>query len=72
MCIRDQYTYYTKKFNVMNGTSAVATHQYMTNVAGGASEGRILRYAYEADDDYPIVFYIPVYNNMPSKACAKP
>lgn len=68
----DQYTYYTKKFNVMNGTSAVATHQYMTNVAGGASEGRILRYAYEADDDYPIVFYIPVYNNMPSKACAKP
>lgn len=68
----NQYTYYTKKFNVMNGLSAVATHQYMTNTSGGASEGSILRYAYEANDDYPIVFYIPVYNNMPSKACAKP
>lgn len=68
----DQYTYYTKKFNVMNGESAVATHQYMTNVAGGANEGRILRYAYEASDSYPIVFHIPVYSGMPSAACPQP
>lgn len=68
----NQYTYYTKKFNVMNGLNEVATHQYMTNTSGGESEGRILRYAYEADDDYPIVFHIPVYSGMPSKVCEKP
>lgn len=67
-----QYTYYTKKFNVMNGLSAVATHQYMTNTSGAESEGRILKYAYEASDDYPIVFYIPVYSGMPSAACPLP
>lgn len=68
----NQYTYYTKKFNVMNGLSAVATHQYMTNTAGAEGEGRILKYAYEANDDYPIVFHIPVYSGMPSAACPQP
>ncbi|MCB6993988.1 SH3 domain-containing protein [bacterium 210820-DFI.6.37] len=68
----NQYTYYTKKFNVMNGLSNVASHQYMTNTSGAESEGKILKYAYEASDNYPIVFYIPVYNSMPSTACAKP
>ena len=67
-----QYTYYTKKFNVMNGLNAVATHQYMTNTCAAESEGKILKYAYEASDDYPIVFYIPVYSGMPSSACAQP
>lgn len=68
----DQYTYYTKKFNVMNGLSNVPSHQYMTNVSGAQSEGIILRNAYEARDDYPIVFHIPVYTSMPSSPCAKP
>lgn len=68
----NQYTYYTKKFNVMNGLSNIAKHQYMTNTSGAESEGKLLRYAYEASDDYPIVFHIPVYKNMPSKACVKP
>lgn len=68
----NQYTYYTKKFNVMNGLSNVAAHQYMTNTSGAESEGKILKYAYEANDDYPIVYHIPVYTGMPSKACAKP
>lgn len=67
-----QYTYYTKKFNVMNGLNAVATHQYMTNTGAAESEGKILKYAYEASDNYPIVFYIPVYSGMPSSACAQP
>lgn len=68
----NQYTYYTKKFNVMNGPDKVAKHQYMTNTSGAESEGRILKYAYEAGDDYPIVFHIPVYSGMPSTVCAKP
>lgn len=68
----NQYTYYTKKFNVMNGLNAVATHQYMTNTGAAESEGKILKYAYEASDNYPIVFYIPVYSGMPSSACAQP
>lgn len=69
---KKQDTYYTKKFNVMNGLDRVPTHQYMTNVSGAESEGKILRYAYEKNDNYPITFYIPVYNSMPSKACPKP
>lgn len=67
-----QHTYYTKKFNVMNGLNSVATHQYMTNTAGGESEGKILRYAYESSADYPITFHIPVYSGMPASPCAKP
>lgn len=69
---KKQHTYYTKKFNVMNGLSNVPTHQYMTNVSGADSEGKILKYAYEKNDKYPITFYIPVYNSMPSKVCSKP
>lgn len=67
-----QYTYYTKKFNVMNGLNEAATHQYMTNTSGAEGEGKILKYAYEASDNYPIVFHIPVYSGMPSAACAQP
>ncbi len=66
-----QYTYYTKKFNVTNGLDAVATHQYMTNVSGGTSEGKIVWYAYESGS-YPITFHIPVFSGMPSSPCAMP
>ena len=36
---KKQNTYYLKKFNVNNGLSSVATHQYMTNVQGAAEKG---------------------------------
>ena len=65
-----QDTYYTKKFNVMNGSSSVGTHEYMTNVCGAVGEGKILAYAYRNNSNYPIKFYIPVYSGMPSKACS--
>ncbi len=68
---KSQYTYYTKKFNVMNGLDAVATHQYMTNVSGGTSEGKIVWYAYESGS-YPITFHVPVYSGMPDSPCVKP
>ena len=65
-----QNTLYLKKFNVMNGLNQVATHQYMTNVAGAAQEANNLKNGYGAND--AVTFYIPVYNNMPSVACDKP
>ena len=68
----NQDTYYTKKFNVMNGAYNVATHEYMTNVRGADQEGKLLAYAYRNNSNYPIKFYIPVYQNMPTSACQLP
>ena len=67
-----QDSYYTKKFNVKNGLAKVGLHQYMTNVAGAASEGGIVKRAYSSSSSYPVVFEIPVFNNMPSSACTLP
>jgi len=67
-----QDTQYLKKFNVMNGASKVATHQYMTNVSAAYTEGSKLRDGYETIIDSPLTFYIPVYNNMPNDPCKKP
>lgn len=67
-----QDSYYTKKFNVKNGLSKVGTHQYMTNVAGAASEGSLVKRAYSSNSNYPVIFELPVYNSMPSSACPLP
>lgn len=73
-----QDSFYLKKFNVMNGASKVATHQYMTNVAGAYQEANSFKNGYVDNGVYdsvlssPLVFYIPVYNNMPEEACKKP
>jgi len=73
-----QDTMYLKKFDLV-GT--LYTHQYMTNIQGAASEGQHLAEAYEdeatgtyseAAVNTELTFKIPVYLNMPSKACAKP
>lgn len=66
---QNQYTYYTKRFNIMNGLSKVGTGQYMTYVAAAANEGTLVKKAYEGNDTLPIVFEIPVFKNMPSTAC---
>ncbi|NLD20277.1 MAG: SH3 domain-containing protein [Clostridiales bacterium] len=68
----NQDAYYYKKFNVKNGLGNVATHQYMTNVAGASSEGSIVKRAYNSNSNYPVIFDIPVYNNMPAAACPLP
>lgn len=60
-----QYTLYLKKWNVMNGLGAVATHQYMSNVMGADLEGTRLAQAYANVTDTPINFEIPIYSNMP-------
>ena len=66
-----QDTFYLKKFNVQG--SNLYKHQYMTNVEGAAGEGAKLARAYtDAMKNETMVFKIPVYNNMPETACAKP
>ena len=67
-----QDTYYTKKFNVMNGARNLAEHEYMTNVSGADAEGKLLKYAYRSNNNFPIKFYIPVFNNMPQTPCVYP
>ena len=67
---KKQNTYYLKKFNVYNGKSKVGTHQYMTNVQGAAGEGSLVRKAFGSDSSSSLTFLIPVYNSMPSSACA--
>ncbi|MBR5266780.1 MAG: SH3 domain-containing protein [Lachnospiraceae bacterium] len=66
-----QDTFYLKKFNVQG--SNLYKHQYMTNIEGAAGEGAKLARAYtDAMKSETLVFKIPVYNNMPETACAKP
>lgn len=66
-----QNTFYLKKFNVQG--SNLYKHQYMTNVQGAASEGAIYAKAYSSElKNTALEFRIPVYNNMPATACAKP
>ena len=69
---KKQNTYYLKKFNVNNGLSSVAIHQYMTNVQGAAGEGTLVRKAFGSDSSSAVTFEIPVYNSMPSSICPLP
>lgn len=70
-----QNTLYFQKFNVKpKDASDLYLHQYMTNVQAPFSEGRTTRTAYNTMGilSDSMVFYIPVYKNMPAKACALP
>lgn len=69
--LNKQNTLYLKKFNVLNGLTSVGTHQFMTHILGAYSEGVNLGKAY-TNTDYPLVFCIPVFNNMPAAAVAQP
>lgn len=65
---KGQNTVYFQKFNVANGASKVATHQYMTNVTVGYTESLSTKASYSAYGitEESLVFMIPVYRNMPS------
>ncbi|MGN0153433.1 MAG: SH3 domain-containing protein [Lachnospiraceae bacterium] len=70
-----QNTLYFQKFNVKpNDATYLYMHQYMTNVQAPYSEGRTTRAAYNAIGilSDTMIFYIPVYNNMPASACQLP
>lgn len=69
---RNQYTFYTKKFNVMNGADKIGSHQYMTNVQGAAGEAAQLKKAFPADYNGALTFIIPVYDSMPLSPCDLP
>ncbi len=70
---KKQDTIYTQKFNVTN-TSALFSHQYMSNVQCPAQESQTNYKAYAANGilDSTMVFSIPVYTGMPETAMTKP
>ncbi|WP_158099370.1 cadherin-like beta sandwich domain-containing protein [Pseudoflavonifractor sp. An85] len=66
-----QNTLYLKRFNVQGDNPF--THQYMTSVWGASSEGLSLAGGYSEElRQAPLVFSIPVYEDMPSTPCAAP
>ena len=66
-----QDTFYLKKYNVTDKNRY--QHQYMTNVDGGAAEGRILSDAYSTElRQHALVFRIPVYTGMPEQPAPAP
>jgi beta-N-acetylglucosaminidase len=60
---RGQDTIYLQKFNVT--PLSTYYHQYMTNVEAPYAEGKKILTAYNGMADSPIIFSIPVYQNMP-------
>ena len=70
-----QNTLYFQKFNVVPANAAYRyVHQYMTNVQAPYLEGRTTRDAYNTMGilNDTMIFYIPVYNNMPANPCSLP
>lgn len=69
---RGQDTLYLQKFNVT--TNNTFGHQYMQNISAPTSEALSMKKLYQNAGafDSTFVFKIPVYNNMPDTACAKP
>ena len=65
---KGQYTIYLKKFNVNpNATKPVFSHQYQTNLTAPYTEAQKSYNTYMNNNllSKPIVFSIPIYNNMP-------
>ncbi len=71
---KGQNTLYLQKFDVESSANGLYWHQYMQNLLASQSEGRTLRDTYKDINaiNSSHTFIIPVYKNMPSKACAKP
>lgn len=69
---KGQNTTYFQKFNVVY--EPFYAHQYMTNVQAPTSESgnTFTSYSNMGIVKDAFVFYIPVYNNMPSKPCELP
>lgn len=72
-----QYSTYYQKFDVNNpygNAKALVYKQYQTNILAPRSESLISHAAYKNLNmlNTAFIFYIPVYENMPSTACPKP
>ncbi len=72
--LKGQDTLYLQKFDVDSSYNGLYWHQYMQNICAPSSEGQNIRksYAEAGSLDNTFVFKIPVFNNMPTEACAKP
>ncbi len=62
-----QYTGYLQKFNVNSASGNLYGHEYMANIRAAASESKKTYTAYKENGvlNDAIVFYIPVFKNMP-------
>lgn len=72
---KGQDTLYYMRFNVSPDRHyGVCRHQYMTAIQSLAAEGQRMFNAYKTAGimDTEIHFYVPVYDNMPEKACPIP
>lgn len=68
-----QETMYLERFNVSPASSSLFSHQYMTSVYGVYNQAWALAKGYTAElRTKTLVFKIPVYDDMPASACAKP
>lgn len=67
---RGQNTVYLQKFNL--SSYSTFSHQYMANVEAAKAEAQKTYAAYQNFTDIPVVFYIPVYDNMPAKPAPVP
>lgn len=72
---KGQDTLYLQKYNVnANASNALYTHQYMQNISAPTTEASSIKKLYASANalENSFVFKIPVYKNMPEKACAYP
>ena len=67
---RGQNTIYLQKFNVTK--ISTYSHQYMANVEAANAEAIKLYNGYSTVLDSKVVFYIPVYENMPQQVASVP
>ena len=69
-----QSTLYLQKFDVDSSDGSLYNHQYMQNVSAAVSEGTSVKSSYSKLGilNSNFTFLIPVYENMPSTACASP
>ena len=67
-----QSTLYFQKFNVVN--NPLYNHQYMQNIRAANDEGNKIYQSYKQNGllNSQFEFVIPVYEHMPSSACARP
>lgn len=70
--IYGQNSFYFIKFN-FSGKNTLGSHQYEQNIMGAESKGRMLREYYgEITGVQTPTMVIPIYENMPVKAAARP
>ena len=70
---KGQTTLYFQKYNVVN-TSQLYSNQYMQNIRAANDEGKRIAEDYKKNGliNSQFEFIIPVYENMPANACARP